>query len=211
MKEQIDGFPIVAYEAALRGDFKNAVIASTPGGIEAQEKRGQRELVNNSTLPKQAPWEQLEKLGFVKGKDVDELFVECQMPPGWSKRGTDHSMHSELLDHKGRVRAGIFYKAAFYDRRADISRLDRRYGVSALRFKADGTRYDFDTDRYEDMAYSYQGVIDASTKDFLFTSSTKVSKGDPNRWKLEDAATKECVDWLAANYPNYQDPLAYWD
>ena len=43
------------------------------------------------------------------------------MPNGWKKQATDHSMWSELIDDKGKVRATIFYKAAFYDQRAFLN------------------------------------------------------------------------------------------
>ena len=40
------------------------------------------------------------------------------MPQGWTRRATDHDMHSEILDEAGKIRISVFYKAAFYDRRA---------------------------------------------------------------------------------------------
>lgn len=132
---------LAALAAASRGDLANALVASTPGGIERQEAAGQRTLVDSAMLPKEisgATREQLTALGFKFGADVDELFVTCELPPGWTTRGTDHSMHSDLLDEQGRKRAGIFYKAAFYDRRADMS-MERRYRVDCYR---DGSRAD---------------------------------------------------------------------
>jgi hypothetical protein len=109
--------------AALSGDVSNAEVASTPGGIEAQEAAGQAMLCASAQLPKKmlgCTRESLEALGFKFGADVDELFVTCTLPAGWKKKATDHSMHSDLVDEQGRTRAGIFYKAAFYDRRADM-------------------------------------------------------------------------------------------
>ena len=60
-------------------------------------------------------------MGIVFGKEVDDLFVEVTLPAGWKKEATDHSMWSKLVDDKGRERASIFYKAAFYDRDAHIN------------------------------------------------------------------------------------------
>lgn len=113
-----------ALNAALKGDLENALVANTPGGIERQERAGQRTLCESAILPKElrgTTREELTALGFVFGTDVDELFVRCDLPAGWQKRGSDHSMHSDLVDDTGNVRAHIFYKAAFYDRRADMS------------------------------------------------------------------------------------------
>lgn len=112
-----------ALAALAKGDLDNFAVAATPGGIEAQEAAGQAMLCASAQLPKElhgCTRESLEALGFKFGNDVDELFVTCTLPPGWKKQATDHSMHSDLLDDQGRKRAGIFYKAAFYDRRADL-------------------------------------------------------------------------------------------
>lgn len=91
-----------------------------PGGIEAQEARGQRELVNSEVLPAKGDWEQLEALGVKRGEPVagDRLFVHAELPAGWKKQATDHSLWSDLVDETGKKRASIFYKAAFYDRDA---------------------------------------------------------------------------------------------
>jgi hypothetical protein len=107
--------------ALLGGDLKNFAVASTPGGIEAQEAQGQQTLVNSDILPKDSPWNQLEAMGIKRGKDVDDLFVSVELPEGWKKVATDHSMWSELQDASGKVVASIFYKAAFYDRKAHLS------------------------------------------------------------------------------------------
>lgn len=116
-----------ALKALLSGDNKNFLAASTPGGIEAQEREGQIEQSFKDTLPKEmrgCTRADFEAMGIeFLGPDEDELFLKVKFPPGWRKRATEHSMHTELLDNEGRVRANIFYKAAFYDRRANITTL----------------------------------------------------------------------------------------
>jgi hypothetical protein len=88
-------------------------------GLEAA---GQRQFVNSTEMPKSGPWDQLEALGFIRGDDVpgDDLFVTAELPAGWSKQATEHSMGSIIVDDRGIERVSIFYKAAFYDRRADF-------------------------------------------------------------------------------------------
>lgn len=93
--------------------------------IERQEANGQASFVASTTLPvdmSAADRELLEQSGVQFGEPVpgDSLFQYVELPAGWSKRGTDHSMWSELVDADGNVRARIFYKAAFYDRRATL-------------------------------------------------------------------------------------------
>lgn len=103
-------------------DAENMLTALEPGGIEAQEKRGQSKFVSTEVLPTDmmngCTIEKLESLGFKFGKKTDdnEMFIECQFPKGWKKVATDHSMWSDLLNEKDEVVANIFYKAAFYDR-----------------------------------------------------------------------------------------------
>ena len=107
-----------ALMALLQGKSKDFIAATTPGGIQAQEAAGQQQFVNASTLPNDSPWEDLAKLGVIKGDRVDDLFTKCTLPAGWKKVATDHSMWSNLVDESGKEIGGIFYKAAFYDQRA---------------------------------------------------------------------------------------------
>jgi hypothetical protein len=110
-----------ALSALARGDIDNFVVASTPGGIEAQEKAGQTALVQSSDMPLDLSpnREAYEALGFTFGEKIDDLFQKATLPAGWTRKATSHDMHSEILDEQGRKRISIFYKAAFYDRRAD--------------------------------------------------------------------------------------------
>ncbi len=98
----------------------NLVTAMGEGGIEAQEAQGQQQLVESQQLPAKGDWEALRKLGVKRGDPVegDDLFVNAELPAGWEKRATDHSMWSEILNKEGEKVASIFYKAAFYDRDA---------------------------------------------------------------------------------------------
>ena len=90
----------------------------------------QNSLINSDVLPTRAnsPFSgdadiEYGKRGIrVIGKpDGDDLFYLCELPNGWMKQATDHSMWSNLIDSNGRVVATIFYKAAFYDRAAFIN------------------------------------------------------------------------------------------
>lgn len=111
-----------ALSALMKGDIPNFLVASIPGGIEAQEAQGQKDFVESHSLPIDAPWDELNKMGVKQRKEVitgkDDLFVPCKLPKGWGVEPTDHPMWSELKDASGKVRASIFYKAAFYDRSA---------------------------------------------------------------------------------------------
>lgn len=47
------GITPAAVSAAAKGDFKNAVVAMTPGGIRAQEEAGQRTLAESMMFPRE--------------------------------------------------------------------------------------------------------------------------------------------------------------
>lgn len=92
-------------------------------GIEFDEAQGQQELVHSELLPVDGSNDgDVLALGIVFGDPVpgDPLFRKATLPAGWKKRATDHSMWSEIVDEIGKVRAVVFYKAAFYDRSAFI-------------------------------------------------------------------------------------------
>lgn len=180
-----------ALNAALSGNLKNAGIASTADGIEAQELAGQKELVSSQTLPSAMPDDCrafLLKMGFKFGEQVDDLFMLVEFPEGWSKTATSHAMHSDLLDPKGRVRASIFYKAAFYDRRADMN-LARRFNYSRESLGSD------DNGPYIPVILDAQG------------ESKKLDEKFDIGWEALDAAEKA----LNEERPNWIDPQAYWD
>lgn len=105
----------VLFESIITGDSGQAIMN--------QEKRGQSDLVNSDVLPRDmGGWSpgQVAAIGIVIGEPVDDLFVNVTLPDGWKKVATDHDMWSKLIDDQGRERAMIFYKAAFYDRKAHI-------------------------------------------------------------------------------------------
>ena len=100
------------------------LFGGNPGAIGRQEAKGQQELVNSEVLPTDCnSWPKLRELGVVTSGSVagDDMFMHVTLPPGRTKKATDHSMWSELLNEKGEVVADIFYKAAFYDRSAHMS------------------------------------------------------------------------------------------
>lgn len=194
-----------AISALARGDVENFLVAATPGGIEAQEAQGQQDFVASETLPLEmlhgTTREQFEKLGFVFGEPIDDLFVAVKMPEGWSKRPTSHSMWSDLLDSQGRKRASIFYKAAFYDRSAHVS-LNRRFRCACML----GDFYKTDIGYEERDAGNWFGVV--------YDGENIVWKSDPisgASYEQQDELGESAKAWLDDNFPEWENVLAYWD
>lgn len=184
-----------AIAAAAKGDFANALFAATPGGIEAQEAAGQRAMASSfRTLPKDMDRATGEKVGFVFGEDDDDLFVCVTAPEGWVIRPTDHSMHSDIVDEQGRRRGSIFYKAAFYDRRAHGNWLTRYQVVPEY------------TSSYDTVGFK---AVDSATGDTLF--SVPVPEQDENaKWKARSQVETLVRAKLAERFPDCLDPAAYW-
>jgi len=120
----------------------------------------------------------------------DPLFRNVTLPEGWTKKATEHDMHSDLLDEKGRKRGAIFYKAAFYDRKASIRPLCR-YRVDSL--------WD---ENYNETA---EVVKDCETVIFI------IPRKDPEDWEEHRELAQKCRDWLNEKFSNHEDPAAYWE
>ncbi len=105
-----------------------------PESVAASESRGAAQIVASEQIPVEGLAELLPIMqlagftfpglrtvkGVPRGSKDDELFVDAVFPKGWTRRRTEHAMHTDILDEKGRKRFGVFYKAAFYDRKAGI-------------------------------------------------------------------------------------------
>lgn len=201
---------LLLFDAMSRG--------SSSGVIEASEKRGQDALVSGASrgdcqLPtdmRDGARASLEAAGvkFLGQADGDPMFQCCTLPAGWKIRATTHQMHSDLRDDKGRKRASIFYKAAFYDRSAHLS-MDRRYRIRS-----------YYNDDHETIAVSrvedQETVLFESERLPILTDADRHGVMDRETWEYttpskRSIADKQCRDWLAANFPNWDDVNAYWD
>lgn len=92
--------------------------------ITGMESAGQGQLVASEQLPTDTYGtdDEFVKLGFVFGEPnpSDPMFRPATLPEGWRKERSDHAMWSYVVDQHGRRRVGVFYKAAFYDRSANM-------------------------------------------------------------------------------------------
>jgi hypothetical protein len=196
-----------ALKALLDGDIENFIAASTPGGIEAQEAAGQRSFVASTTLPIRfngCKKEQFEAMGISFGEPVDDLFQKAQLPDGWKKVPTDHSMWSKLVDDRGRERAMIFYKAAFYDRDAFLT-ISRRYSYSVIPV---GGWDAAETDEWQAV------ILDGGNSYYTLPEVLPAKPKDNNQlrgwYAKKDKLESKAEDYLNRNHPHWRDPMAYW-
>ena len=181
------------------------LMGGNPNAIEAQEAQGQKEIVKSSQLPTKVNSprgvnieEQYALMGIkVIGKTQgDELFLDVELPNGWKKEATDHSMWNKLVDDNGRERASFFYKAAFYDRDAFVN--------FSTRYNWQGNYNDKDNVSYI--------VKDNATGEIVFETE-KMSKDveQPNYFKIQDELQDQCKQFLKDKFPKHEDINAYWN
>ena len=103
-------------------------------------------------------------------------------------------MHSDILDDHGRKRVSVFYKAAFYDRRAHAG-LICRYRVE-MQFP----------DKSNDLPADEMGIIVTDCgKEIYRTPNVK-----DRDYQVGRQAEKVARDWLTEALPDAADPTAYW-
>lgn len=210
------------------------LMGGNPDAIEAQEAQGQKELVESSQLPRKCNYprdfnaiEQYKKMGIkvVENSEGDDLFVDVVLPKGWKLEFTDHSMWNSLIDNKGRERATIFYKAAFYDRDAFINFNQRiHFRIDRLGF-IEGN-YERENGVYVSQNTPFVGRVTDYDESILFeTEQIKCDVefvdyegrqvySEEYKEKSREAENKlktSCLEYLKKNYPEYEDINAYWD
>lgn len=185
---------------AVRKNPLMAMIGSR--GIEAQEARGQRQLVESTSFPTKGRQDaELIAMGFELGEPYsdDLMFRDAKLPAGWKKKASDHSMWSYIVDDQGRRRVAIFYKAAFYDRNARYH-LEQRFVISK----------NYELPRSAEKEEIQHQVKDAGKA--IYQTATISHEG--NDWKerkaIEEKQKAECEAWLDENYPGHGDLVGDW-
>lgn len=205
-----------------------------PNAIENQEKQGQVELLVSCQLPSCMSFQKsaldnykklgIKVLGVSKG---DDIFVDVELPAGWSKQTTESHYWTNLLDEKGRVRASFFYKAAFYDRSAHID-FNRRlsYRTDRIGFSIDNNYEQDSNHQYFSDKTPFCGVIFDQDKKVVYTSkevmldvefnNNDFRKGYTDKYRKELNETRECLVaaclcYLKSFYPKWEEIDAYWD
>lgn len=152
------------------------ILMAGPSGIISVEASEQKSLTRGfNRLPKDGPRYVAEKMGFIFGEVVDDLFLSATAPEGWSiVPHVDHNMWSDIKDEKGNIRGSVFYKGVFYDRCA-FYHLYARYIIRKI-YEPEPEQVEkevecwFDvSDRYNEFEVSYATVV-AERKKFDFAT-----------------------------------------
>jgi hypothetical protein len=184
--------------------------------VDEMGKQKQAQMARAERIPRRCNLkpEQLEALGFVLGEDTgDRLFISATLPPGWEIRSSDHYMWSYVHDERGRCRASLFYKPDFWDQDAHIS-FSPRYSVSVepvggwkepvkprqdIGYVKDEKQVIFATSPTDPEPGWKGGESEEKRQLQLAWYAQKDQKGD------------EARAWLNERYPEWMNPLAYWE
>lgn len=170
--------------------------------VARQEAEGQTQMTEGALLPtdiRHGSQADLEAMGVVFGEAEDELFVKVQLPTGWRIEATDHGMHSHLLDAQGRKRAELFYKAAVYDRRADLT-LVPRFSINSHAQRCDAEGRPDDNGSYRQVAVCQDGQ-----------PLQVMGHYERRDWSTENALRHAGEAWLDNQWPEWRQVTAYWD
>jgi hypothetical protein len=190
--------------AFLRGDIGSAIAASNPDIIEVRQRIGIAELIRQEKLPKDIlnhNREVIEGLGFAFGPDIDGLFVAATLPKGWSKVSTKHDMWINLLDEKNRIRAGIFFKEAFYDSSSSV-RWSTRFRCTIA--AEDGRRFQ---DFNDDIVPTVGVVMDCGVEIYR-TKPENLAMTENN---VSSQLVAKAHEWLTDRYPKADNVFEHWD
>lgn len=203
-------------------DNPSLALAMALGGIaesiENQERAGTKQAAASSVLPTEDLQDYAEGgpyayMGIKVLNPVpnDALFTYVELPEGWKVVPTDHSMHNSIVDDKGRKRAGYFYKAACYDRIANmyppLARFKLDYGNNDDYGPEGGLREIVIVDNAK---YKIDSMERIDPDCIIQTFSQAGAPGELG-YKIADELKAKAREWLDKHYPDWKKPEAYWD
>lgn len=214
-EKQMKDVPMLAAVMALGGD------KGLSGAIEDQERAGAQQAARSSVLPTDGlegyreggPYSYLGIKVLEAVKD-DDIFTHVELPEGWKVVPTSHSMHNDILDEKGRKRASYFYKAAFYDRDAQmyppLCRYRTQFGpnhsygseVTMCEIVVMDNTLNLNPITEPSYAPDPKSILGAFRRDRVL---------DEKAYKVIDELKAKATAWLEENYPDYKNHAAYWE
>ena len=210
--QQMQDNPSLALAMALGG---------IAGSIENQKRAGTKQAAESSVLPTEDLQDYAEGgpyayIGIKVLQPVpnDPLFTYVELPAGWKVVPTNHHMHNDILDEKGRRRASYFYKAAFYDRNANMYPPTCRYRIdygNNDEYGPDGGLREIiviDTSIPQNLSPYSEDRVDP---DRIIQTFSQTGEGGEKGYLIVTALKAKAKAWLDERYPDWNKPAAYWD
>jgi hypothetical protein len=188
----------MSYDPMLEGMLAMAIGMGTGNaseGLESVQNAEQNRARSACRLPKdmRPNKEAYESLGFTFEDIGDNVLCQATLPNGWTLR-SDGGYWTYLIDEKGRERGSYFYKGAFYDRSGHMN-LSQRFRIT------------YDNIGPED----WKSPVKVSAKDADGTIIFEAGQCDKVYSEEYDNLMSKATEYLATNYPDWEDPTKYWD
>ncbi|MBU6455316.1 MAG: hypothetical protein KGS72_26330 [Cyanobacteria bacterium REEB67] len=129
-------------------------------------------------------------------KPTELGYQRCKLPNWTAETAPESSMQTRLIDDQGRLRAKIFYKPGSQGAGASME-IANRYKVVIV----------------TDERFQWAEVRDGNEVIYM-TNGTRRSDRNLDAYGFNAELQPEHVEasaWLAANFPEHKNPLAYWN
>lgn len=187
---------------ATLGAVAIAMIGDSDGAIAFMEHCNNLSAKQKNAFPIKCNLsdEELKNLGFTFEDNIDKYLRSVILPKNWKIERLQNSaaMHNQLFDEENHVRAHIMMANNPWDRDAHATFYPRYY-ISKNR---------------EEALASFQildrkiGILRESEKVSLDFNLPDSIQSENNNLLLQKR--KEYESWLATNFPEYENVLAYW-
>ena len=170
--------------------------------VEIVERSAQDVAVSTTLMAKDMnPGREVwESLGF-EFADIegDDVLCRAKLPEGWTMNATDSQYWTEIRDENGMVRGKMFFKGAYYDRKARMA-LKQRYEICT------------DYDEESNTRKIYFGNNDEEI--FVAGTLARPKNDDYEGFKKYELDTSilqmVAKEYANENYPDWKDVRAYW-
>lgn len=169
---------------------------------ETETQTGIEQLVALPNEIRFATWSDLASWGIRRVGTANKFTCTVDLPEGWRVRQSEHPHWQSLLDNRGRSRADIYLCGDFHGIRAFMA-MRRRFTTSAevednnkaIRIRVmDGDEPMFATE--------WVGCCIPKRDEF---------PSEFQDWQAYETAERLAKNWLARNFPYWQNCLQYWD
>lgn len=151
----------------------------------------------------------LTRIGFTNFTDRDEMFYLVTLPDGWTVKQDGGNPYLYLFkDALERERLHQLYKGAVYGHQRSL-RMQHRFLAMVVRDSDKGSYADYKIG--EDHIGMVVDLGVSTNKWVIVWQSEPLKLSEEKPWFESKALRKLAEDWLKSNYPEHEDPFAYWD
>ena len=152
-----------------------------------------------------------EQMGIRIMSNLDKLFYSVELPEGWKIKETNSPLWNVVLDEKNRERIAVYCSKNQYTGTKTYSELVCRYSYLVCPF--DDYKSDISQDERNVMAW-YLYFTDCGEKIMKLQTMTaglgcEFNLGESHL--IPTTLNELGTDFLDKNYPDWRNPLTYWD